>query len=376
LGGQNFYSCRPLAAHLAAKWSTLSLADKKAELVTWLTRSVQETFYINAIASAFDWRWAMSKRSIPGGMDMGVNARICAALDRRAPIRYKSFAAFIDGVGPAIVASFAESDRLRDIADLLVQQLPLFVLDLSVTDKDGESDSISQMFQRLGHAFLDNRPGQGAERALYELNPVYPCQSPVLLSQRVTDIVDLLPALERVAVERPQGLPVDRHIAAFVSAHFMFVSDEVFTMLAQPTGSPTHAFGMVCLIAALQAKLGPRALPRLAHWTASSLAPLIDSFHRVSMRQRLQNALPAVLDSGDFTKLQEFLVNAEQRRRDRDEFQTAVREYAKLDAEVAFIESGGASSPQHAREYGHMMAAWLSLVAGLAAIATIISFGL
>jgi hypothetical protein len=375
-GGQNFYACRPLAAQLAAKWRTLSLADKKSDLVTWLTRSVQETFYINSIASAFDWRWAMSKRSIPGGMDIGVNARICAALDRRAPIRYKSFSAFIDGVGPAIVASLGESERLREIAEMMVQQLPLFVLDLSLTEKDGEGESINQMFQRLGHAFLDNRPGQGAERALYELNPLYPCQSPVLAGERVTDIVDLLPALERVAVERPQGLPIDRHVAAFVAAHFMFVPDEVYTMLAQPTGSPTHAFGMVCMIAALQTKLGPRALPRLAHWMAPALSPLIGSFHRLTMRQRLQSSLPAILDSGDFAKLQEFLVNAEQRRRDRDEFQAAVREYVKLDSEIAFIESGGASSPQHAREYGHMMAAWLSLVVGLAAVVTIVSFGI
>lgn len=376
LGGQSFYACRPLAAQLAAKWRTASLAERKPELVNWLTRSVQETFYINAVTAAFDWRWAMSKRSIPGGLDAGINARICAALDRRAPIRYKSFAAFIDGMGPAIVSAFGKTERLSEIAELMVQQLPLFVLDLTVTEKDAETESISQMFLRLSRAFLDNRPGYGVERAIYELNPLYPCQSPVLIDQRVTAITDLLSALERVAAGRPGVLPVDRHIAAFAAAHFVFVSDEVFTMLAAPTTTPTHSFGMVCLIAALQAKFGPRTLPNLAHWIAPALAPLIESFHRRATRQRLESALPAVLDSGDFTRLQDFLVGSEQRRRDRDEFQAAVREYAKLDSEVSFIESGGASSPQHAREYGHMMGAWLSLLVGLIATAAVITLAL
>jgi hypothetical protein len=80
-----------------------------------------------------------------------------------------------------------------------------------------------------------------------------------------------------------------------------------------------------------------------------------------------------VLDGGDFTRLQDFIVGADQRRRDRDEFQAAVREYAKLETEVRFIDSGGASSPEHAREYGHMMGSWLSVVFGLAAAAAAVA---
>jgi hypothetical protein len=135
-------------------------------------------------------------------------------------------------------------------------------------------------------------------------------------------------------------------------------------------------FGVVGLIASLQSKLGPRALPRLAHWIAPSLKPVIESFHRRVTRQRLETALPGVLDAGDFKRLQDFIVGADQRRRDRDEFQAAVREYAKLEIEVRFIDSGGASSPQHAREYGHMMGAWLSVVFGLVAAAAAMALAL
>jgi hypothetical protein len=200
---------------------------------------------------------------------------------------------------------------------------------------------------------------------LYELNRLYPCQSPLIAHERVTDIAGLLPALERAAASHPQTLPMDRHIAAFIAAHFTFVSDELYTLIASPPSTATHVFGVVGLIAALQAKLGPRSLPQLAHWLEPAIRPVIGSFHRRATRARLETALPAVLDDGDFTRLQSFIIGADQRRRDRDEFQNAVREYARLETEVRFVESGGASSPEHAREYGHMMGAWLAMVLGL-----------
>jgi hypothetical protein len=371
LGGQNFYACRPLAAQLASKWRTASLADKKEELVNWLARSIQETAYLTAVGRAFDWRWAVGRKSFPGGMDAGVNARLCVALDRKAPVRYKSFAAYLDGLGPALVSALSEPERLREAGEMLVQQLPEFSIELTTTEDDAEVESAVQIFRRAGKSFGDNRPGHGIERALYELNPLYPCQSPIVIGQRVTEISDLLPALERVAGQA-QGLPMDRHIAAFAAAR-THISDDLLTLLSAPAGTTSHIFGVVGLIATLQAKLGPRALPRLAHRVAPALKPVIESFHRLATRQRLEVALPGVLDGGDFTRLQDFIVGADQRRRDRDEFQAAVREYAKLETEVRFIDSGGASSPEHAREYGHMMGSWLSVVFGLAAAAAAVA---
>lgn len=365
LDGQKFYACRPLALQLMTRWRTASLAEKKVELVNWLTRSIEEQSYVTAIAQAFDWRWAMSRKSVPGGAEAGINARIGVALDRRAPIRYKSLAAFIDGMGPVVAASMTEPERLREISELMIQQLPEFAIMLTSGGDDTEMVGVIESFRRVGRAFAENRPGQSAERALYELNPVYPCQSQLISTERVTDIAGLLPALERVAARHPHSLPVDRHIVGFIAAHFAFVSEEIYVLLASPPSTVSHIFGVVGLIAALQAKLGPRSLPQLAHWLAPALRPVIDSFHRRVTRSRLESALPAVLDDGDFTRLQSFIIGADQRRRDRDEFQTAVREYARLEHEVRFIDSGGASSPEHAREYGHMMGAWLSMALGL-----------
>jgi hypothetical protein len=366
LAGQSFYACRPLAAQLAAKWRSASLVEKKEEFVNWLSRSIQDPIYLTAVSRALDWRWAASRRSVPGGMEMGINARLCAALDRKAPLRYKSFAAFPAGVGPALAAALAEPERLRDMSEMIAQQLPEFLIDLTMAEDDSEAESLGSTFRRAAAALADNRPGQGIERALYELNPHYPCQSPIIAGERVTDIVELLPAFERVASDQAQGAPMDRHIAAFVAARFPAMPSDIYTLLASPAGTISNVLGVIGMIAALQSKLGPRALPKLSRWIAPSVKPVIESFHRRATRERLEGALPAIVEAGDLSRLRDFILGADQRQRDRDEFNAAVREYAQLDAEVRFIESGGASSPQHAREYGHMMGGWIAILLSLA----------
>ncbi|MGE5538073.1 MAG: hypothetical protein ACM30I_05620 [Gemmatimonas sp.] len=370
LAGQSFYACRPLAAQLATKWRAASLVEKKEELVNWLSRSIQDPIYLTAVGRALDWRWAAGRRSVPGGMEMGLNARLCVALDRKAPIRYKSFAAFPGGVGPALAAALTEPERLRDLTELIAQQLPEFAIEMTMAEDDTEAEALTAKFRRVATALGDNRPGQGVERALYELNPQFPCQSPILLSERVTDIVELLPALERVASEQAQGSPIDRHIAAFVAAHFATMPSDVYTLLAAPAGTTSHVLGTIGLISVLQSKLGPRSLPRLARWIAPSVKPVIESFHRRATRERLEAALPGVIEGGDLSRLRDFILGADQRQRDQNEFNAAVREYAQLEGEVRFIESGGASSPQHAREYGHMMGAWIAVLLGLIAATT------
>ena len=72
------------------------------------------------------------------------------------------------------------------------------------------------MIPFLAHSEL----GQGFERVIYELNPNIPCQSPLLETEYVYDMVEMLDAFERIAIANPETLmePVDRHIAAFVVA--------------------------------------------------------------------------------------------------------------------------------------------------------------
>ena len=48
------------------------------------------------------------------------------------------------------------------------------------------------------------------------LNPFQYCRSPLVAAQKVMQVEDLLPALEKVSGRSHNGPPLDRHIAAFI----------------------------------------------------------------------------------------------------------------------------------------------------------------
>ena len=57
-------------------------------------------------------------------------------------------------------------------------------------------------------------------RVLYELNPYQHCVSPMIEHLYITKTSELIPALEAVAQgDNLPPIPMDRHIAAFLSAH-------------------------------------------------------------------------------------------------------------------------------------------------------------
>ena len=57
--------------------------------------------------------------------------------------------------------------------------------------------------------------GHGIERVIYELNPTLSCQSPLLETEYVYDLTEMLHAYERLAQQNPDGMDVlvDRILA-------------------------------------------------------------------------------------------------------------------------------------------------------------------
>jgi hypothetical protein len=242
--------------------------------------------------------------------------------------------------------------------------LAIFWLDLQ---RFGDRDltRLVGQFRRLSNYLKDPRPGYGIERCLYELNPGQHCLSPLIEPEHVVSINDLLPALDRAANGKREGKPFDRHLAAFIAAR---VTDDVTGQLglAAHREKPLEAtVGLLSLLATLQWRLGPPCLPELARWVAASIQPLIATYHHRAARKRVENDLPKLVKAGSLVNLYNFLVNSEMRRQDEAGFAAALQHYAKIDFEIAFLESGGATDPARARRYGRQIAAACSSALGL-----------
>ncbi len=364
--GRNFYNCRSLALALTRQWHSNSMTDRKTELVSWIERSLNEGPSPDAIDRAYDQ--LADGGLVGGGAGIALfNARLAIALDPRAPLRYKGFSATIEGIGPALAAGFNDAARTQEFAEIVRGGLAIFWLDLQ---RFGHHDltRVAGLFRRLSNYLKDPRPGYGIERCLYELNPGQHCLSTLIDRDHVVSINEVLPALDRAANGKREGIPFDRHLAAFIAAR---VTDDVTGQLgmAAHREKPLEAtIGLLALLATLQWRLGPASLPELTRWVAGSLQPLVATYHHRAARKRIENDLPNLVKAGSLVDLYNFLVNSEMRRQDEAGFAAAVQQYAKIDFEIAFLESGGASDPERARRYGRQIAAACCSALGLLAL--------
>src|SRR5690606_12039161 len=126
--------------------------------------------------------------------------------------------------------------------------------------------------------------------------------------------------------------------------------------------------GLLALFATLQWRYGPASLPELTRVAAANIQPIIATYHHHGARKRIEAELPKLLKAGSLLELYNYLINSDVRRQDVMGFANATRQYAKLDVEIAFLESGCTSDPLRARHLGQQIAAACAAALGLLTI--------
>ncbi|MFN4281034.1 MAG: hypothetical protein ACK4NA_00190 [Alphaproteobacteria bacterium] len=366
--GQNYYTCRSLSSALAQNWRSAAMADRKVELGSWIERSLGDNRRREAVERAFDNRFGGAGPSGESTTRAMLNARIALALDPDGPLRYKTLSATADGIGAYFAAHFSDANVLQEFSEVVRGGLPIFWLDLQ-PKSDREANNLVMQFRKVNGFLRDPRPGFGFERCLYELNPAQHCLSSLVERECVVSVDELLPALEKISRGMSEGIPFDRHIAAFIAARAQGDLSQALAMIGNRAQPLESAMGLLSLFAALQWRHGPESLPELTRRVMTSAEPLLGNYHHRSARKRAEAELPRVLQQGSIVGLYNFLLNGELRKQDEAGFAEAAIAYGKAETEIAFLESGGASNPRRARELGYRIAALFTMAVGVAAIA-------
>lgn len=366
LGGSQFHYTRPLSHHIATEWDKLRLEEKGHEILTWARRGLGDDSVGDAVLAAME----QSDRGAEAG-DGTINAefaaRLAMSLDRYAPVRYRGVGSHVDGFGPLIAAHFSDTETLRTITEAMMSDLPKFrqrTLDEDAPHNNGAIRVLTQMTKHLKNPHM----GYGIERCLYELNPTQYCRSPLLIQQKIMNLSDLLPALEKMASQGHRGPPFDRHIAAFIAAHLRVELQSLLAMASDQKDAERAALGMLGVLGTLQVHAGGQAYPGLARWLGKYMKPVVESFHHRMWREKVENELPSLIERGDITALYIYLSNGEIRQRDRNGYAQAIAEYARLSAEISYLRSFGFNDPRRTEEYGRQISAGLTGLLSLAAI--------
>ncbi|MGH7124017.1 MAG: hypothetical protein ACREFI_06560 [Stellaceae bacterium] len=365
--GEAHWTARSLARAFARKPAAAAPVAKGPELEAWMQRSLGDPERLKTLASAI----SEGHDTIEPGVEDRLVARVAIALDPSAPVRYKGFAATIDGFGAALAGAFRGQGSPALVAETVLGRLPVFWFSAQPGLRP-EQVPILKTFERL-RLHLDNqRLSEGAERALYEMNPSLHCLWPLIESQYVVDPADALHAIEAELERRPsEDLQIDRHFAGFIGARFKLVSNDWFDALASADPS-TRALGALRMLAKLQAVRGPRSALQTARHLSRQLAPALQVFHNRPRRQQLLERLPAVVETGSLTDLLALVDSPIERQRDAFGFNAAVREYHGIQRALEGLRADGQTRPLRAAHLGASVAAatalFLAWASGLALV--------
>ncbi|MEE9265745.1 MAG: hypothetical protein V3V86_03355 [Gammaproteobacteria bacterium] len=355
IGGHDYWTKLSLCNAMGENWQEAGQLINSGELARWLQRALSDTEASKALMET------MESASIMADSEERLTAKTLIVLEPSLPLRYKDLCAKIDGLTDAFAIDYHDQQFRQSFIDMVTVKLPQIYLQ---SQPGTRSDQVALMkhFDMINF-FLD-RPAMGAgiERALYETNQAWPCQSPLVQNYYVYEIQDLLPALERVAEQG--GIAnevVDRHIAAFCAARVRSLPERILRSLDKHDDIATFRLGVLHLLAEVQrAGDTKRKFPALCKHIASSVQPIIDSYHNCAYRERLAQEIESVSGKGNFLEILFLLDSLDARNQDAQGFERAKREYAGRARTIAWLQNGGLTSAENIRFRSQQAATLLS----------------
>jgi hypothetical protein len=368
--GQEILTCRGVALEFGKHWDASVEPVRGGLLDTWLRRSLGDEEAIDAVNTA---KAAVSVTGTEN--DDRLLARVMIALDPDAPIRFKSFSATIDGLGGEIYAKFTNENVRQDFAEVVRANLVAFACEMlgkSGADKMRYISQIDKMMPFLEHSEI----GQGIERVIYELNPSLPCQSPLLETEYVYDMSEMLDAYERLAKDNPDGMGVlvDRHVAAFVATRLKGGLVAELRDLENRLDPASVAVANIRVLGHVQEQAGSKPAPHLCGVAVALLEPAIERFHSRKQREQMQQKLNRVAKDGLLAQILMVVDNSQNIDNDRSAYQKAVKEFVRSVLQMQQLSFEKAHRAQLSRALGAEVGAFISLVLSLIAIVVMGAF--
>ncbi|HTZ77277.1 MAG TPA: serine/threonine protein kinase [Stellaceae bacterium] len=353
--GGSYLTARALAHAFSRNPTVAAQTVKAPDFEIWLNRSLADPDRTKMMSSALSEAQDLGA----GSQYERLAARAVIALDPVGPVRYKGFAACIDGFGSALAGSYRGQGATGPIAEAIASRLPVFWFSAQPGLKP-EQVPILKSFERVRFHLEDRRPGFGPERVLYELNLSVHCLSPLIESYYVLDPHGVLPALEASLEKQPdQEMVIDRHLAAFIGARVKQAPLEWFDDLA--SSSPANrTLGTLKILSHLQSVRGPDIARNTCERVARQLPAVVETFHNRARRRQMLDEIPRVASRGSLAELLALVDSVAERQRDALGFSAAVREYAMVDRALEQWRADQPRRPKRSAQLGARIASGAS----------------
>ncbi|OKH89706.1 hypothetical protein [Thalassospira sp. TSL5-1] len=369
IGGRDYYTARGLASGIFSNWAASLAPLRDGVIEVWLRRGMNDADRSKAMSEAMrQMAWSGSDKRT--AEDVLVSRGI-AILDPNGPVRHKTFSAMLDGLGPMLSYDVQHGKGAQAFSEVVVRDLPTFWFS-RISGFRPEIQSQQQVYKGLRYYMQQQSMGYGYERCLYALVKNQHCLSPLVENEYVIHIAQLLPALEKVASVTPHSSwPVDRHIAAFIAVRLQDDTEPQLTALQNPGDEVEFSRSIISLLALVQWRHGPDSLPHLGLWVARLMEPATKVFHSRERREKVEREIPKLAKRGNLVELYNLINDEKERRKDQDEFISAVEEYSAADSEVFDLETSGPARMILAEQIGRQVASFASTMIALLTVSAL-----
>jgi hypothetical protein len=368
--GTEYLGARELAIAFCANWDAAIVSVTENKLDQWLSRALGADDMADAVARVIDERkgGTIDKRIA----DDVMLCKICMILDPLAPIRYRTVSVVPQGLGALLALTIANGSDVNNLVRVFRPEI-LKAWSTSRELSDENRELLSKL-RSMSDLMAKSTLGNGIERVLYALNDSIPCQSPTILKSFVIDIGGVIPALDTAAKTADRRVwPIDRHVAAFVGARATFDVARQMQEIADPSAERS-ALGMLNLLASLQWRLGPKAVPSLAGWVAGLVKPILNGYRSQRRRRDLERDIQEPAAQGDLVALFRMMDDPDARARDRIGYEQAGEAWRRMAHEIEQIDKELSDHDDKAAEAARRVSALISMslalltVIGLAAL--------
>ena len=366
--GDSDHMNKPALAHaMARRWpDTMKLVDS-SDFDNWLKRSFNDDKVGDVVARLLGS--AAASGPAAAVKDRYV-ARLIIWMNAQSPVCYRDIRVNVTGMATMLASVLDNQPLLNQFAELLRGRLPQLWVN-EQTGLNSDQLQVRRIMEEVEKHIEKTGMGQGVERALYELDPLVPCRSPMIADFYVTNMRDLLPAIDAALPGLGAGaIPLDRHIAAFIGAHLRRSIDRELGAISQVEDEADRRVAILRLLAMVQQAYPNRKLPRLADAIVAMLAPALKCFHHATARadaERRMHKLGKDCDLSGLALL--FDPSGPYRRSDSLGFTAARRAFVALKREEQWLERGGLTNAARTRTIGQRAAAITSAFVASAAVA-------
>ena len=368
IGAYSAVTARSLALALQREPKLGVAALRSGAVDDWLRRSLGDTLLAGLLEESLRACDALEGVG-EGGIGPVLIAHATLALNPSGPFVWRSVALWLDGFGPALDHALHHApDHVTPLTELATGSVAESWSKRRTSGKEWVAAKLDLRGARF--VIAGERATAVPLRLTYSLNPLTPCDSPLVRRFWPTRLPELLSALEAAtAAPLADGQPlIDHSVAAFIIARRDEGLHGDIGRLAA-TLPRNDLLAQLNLVAVMQTKLLGGPLPQLCAWAVSELQTSLARFRSRSRRTRLAENLAVMAPAGQLMPIVALFANAENQQQDAEGFHAADQRLAEIATALDDLSDLDDHHTTQARRVGQDLAFGFGAIASLLAIA-------